>query len=503
MDFHFETVRPLCRPRMLPDEWVETYLFRVARANGIRRPRLREADYLRQTLVATAGSKPDGYPLWSDITLPRWSVVTRVNRIRYCPACMVESRHIRSRWRLKLFEICTIHYIRLKDDLAEPVMTRGYSDSGRHFVTEVTDEQMWEGAVCPMPGERRYVERMWSGFERSIVEDDARSAIETLPFVLLLDALFDAVVARTSGRRSLRSGIPRTADFAELVERFEYSVAPDLDGVRTLLRLIKAARHRCAALTRLRRMLMDETDRPTCLSSLPLAELRMVLLNSRRKKFVKPTRSSADSYQARREGYTSFRNARLLIGCTSDCLRHLARSEFLPGMRVVPPGQKRCTDLPLRWVEACRRWYASHATRETVMKELHIDRSVFSVLVRAGMFCSVEVGAYRFVSRNLLADLCQRMRDMSRPYPATATRLYPLFGSLLSMAGSRSTISTELLKEAFAGKFPVYRRTGAPGLSAFFVDEIALERARKLKRFDAAWRRHQTERPSQFELALQ
>src|SRR5476649_1636338 len=107
---------PLCRPKMLTDEWVETYLFRVARANGIRNPRLSDTERIRPTLPATAFSKPDGYPIWSDSTLPRWSVVTRVNRIRYCPECLAQSRHIRSRWRLTVFDVCTIHHIRLKDD---------------------------------------------------------------------------------------------------------------------------------------------------------------------------------------------------------------------------------------------------------------------------------------------------------------------------------------------------------------------------------------------------
>ena len=503
MDFHSETLRPLSRPRMLPDEWVETYLFRVARANGIRRPRPRDADFLRQTLATTARSRPDGYPLWGDIRLPRWGVVTRVNRIRYCPACMVESRHIRSRWRLKPFEVCTIHYIRLKDDLAEPVMTRGYNDSGRYFVTEVSDEQIWDGAVCPMPSGRRYVERMWSGFERSIIEDDMQSAIEVLPFVLLLDALFDAIVARTGGRKSLRFGIPRSAKFAELVEQFEYSVTPDLGGVRMLLKRITVPRHRWAVFARLHRMLIDEAKRPTCLSSLPVTELRMVLRNNRQRKPDKPTRSPARRRKAPPEDYTSFKNARSLVGCTSDCLRHLIRNEFLPGMRAMRPEQKRCTDLPLQSVEACRRWYASHATREDVMKELHINRSSYFVLVRAGMLCPVEVGVHRFVPRNLVADLCRRMGDMSRPYPPTAARLYPLFGTLLPVKASRTTTSIALLKEVFAGKFPVYRQTGMPGLSAFFVDEIALERGGVLRRFDAASRRHQTESASQFELALQ
>jgi hypothetical protein len=501
MDFHCKTDRPLCRPKMLPGEWVETYLFRVARANGIRRPRLGDADGLRPTLAATAFSKPDGYPVWGDITLPRWAVVTRNNAIRYCPACMAQSRYIRARWRLRLFEICTIHYIRLKEDLAEPVMTRGYTKSGKRFVTEVTDEQMWEGAVCPMPRERRYVERLWSGFENSIIEDDTRTVMETLPFILLLDALFDAIAARTGARRALQLGIPRSASIAELVEQFEYPVMPDLAGTRALLKLI-AARHRWAALTRLRRVLMDEVDRPTCLSKLPVAELRMVLRNNRRKAADKRARSLTCPQQAQSEGFVSFENARLLIGCTSGCLGRLVRKELLPGMKAVVPGQKRCTYLPWRSVEACLKWHASHANRESVMKELHINRRTYSVLLGAGLLRAIEVGAYRFVPRDLLIDLHRHMVDMSTTDVAPAAHRYPLFGTLLSSAGIGATTSIELCKEAFAGKFPIYRRAGEPGLSAFFVDEIVLDRMRALKRFDLAKRRYQAQSSHQFALAL-
>ena len=45
---------PLCRPSPYPDEWSETYLFRVARANGIYRPRMSDIERLRPTLGRVA-----------------------------------------------------------------------------------------------------------------------------------------------------------------------------------------------------------------------------------------------------------------------------------------------------------------------------------------------------------------------------------------------------------------------------------------------------------------
>lgn len=252
--YHFSGP-PLCRPKMLPDEWVETYLFRVARANGIRHPKLSDADRIRPTLPITASSRPQGYPIWSDIPLPRWSVVTRANKIRYCPGCVAESRHIRSRWRITVFEVCTIHYIRLKDDLAEPVMTRGYKEDGRHFLTDVTDEQIWAGAVCPMPSERRHVERLWSSFEYSIVRNKISGALRTLTCILFLEAMLDAIATTIDDPGYLQICDTRSAKIAKLVEQFDYPVSPDLDGIRTFLDQITLVKHRYVVLGRMRRML--------------------------------------------------------------------------------------------------------------------------------------------------------------------------------------------------------------------------------------------------------
>ncbi|WP_156967108.1 TniQ family protein [Paraburkholderia ferrariae] len=231
---------PLCRPKRLPDEWTETYLFRVARANGIPRPRLSDIERFRPMLPVTASSKSDGYPVWSDTPLPRWSVVTRVNKIWYCPACMVESRHIRSRWRLTVFEVCTLHQIRLKDNLAERVMTRGYKQDGKYFVTDVSDEQLWEGAVCPMPGEREHVERMWSGFEQLVVQGDPSGAFEHLVYVLFLEALLDAIAYATPESDLLPIDAPRSTRLAGLAAKYQFTVAPDSNCIGDFLRQITA-----------------------------------------------------------------------------------------------------------------------------------------------------------------------------------------------------------------------------------------------------------------------
>ncbi|MGF6965749.1 hypothetical protein OKW43_002777 [Paraburkholderia sp. WC7.3g] len=497
--YHFSGP-PLCRPKMLPDEWVETYLFRVARANGIRRPRLSDTDRIRPTLPITVSSRPQGYPIWSDIPLPRWSVVTRVNKIRYCPGCMAESRHIRSRWRLTVFEVCTIHNIRLKDDLAEPVMTRGYKKDGRYLVTGVTDEQLWAGAVCPMPSERRHLEQLWSGFERSIIQNDISRALRTLACILFLEALLDAIATTIEDSGYQQIGGPRSADMAKLVEQFEYPVLPDLDGIRTFLDQITLVKHRYVVLGRLRRMLADEENRPTCLSNLPIPELRARLLDGGRNWPSPPTRGLVHPRHSQPQGYVSFNKAGSLIGCTPSFLRHMVQNGIFLDTNVVKHGRKRFTYIPLQAVQACRKWYASLATREHVMNELHIDRRTFATLLSAGQLRPLEIGVYTFFQRSDLTDLCRRLEDISRPFPMEAAQVHSLFGKWMLQGQTRKSISLELAKEAFEGKFPIFRQPGKPGLSAYFVDRSALDRAHQLGRINVATRRRRTESSHQLSL---
>ncbi|MFM0732840.1 TniQ family protein [Paraburkholderia sediminicola] len=491
MNTYFNSGLPLCRPKVLPDEWVETYLFRVARANGIRHPRLNDTERFRPTLPATALSKPDGYPIWSATTLPRWSVVTRVNKIRYCPECMTQSRYIRSRWRLTVFDVCTIHDIRLKDDLVEPVMTRGYRQENRYFVTDVTDEQLWAGAVCPMPSERRHVDRLWSGFERSIVEDDTPGAFEQLTCILFLEALLDALASTTSEFESSPVGIPRSTKLAELVARYEFSLSADLDGIRNFLGQITLIPHRDVVLARLRRMLLEEAHRPTCFSNLPIAVLRRRLLVGAEENTHASNHGLLHPGQAQTAGRLSFERAKSLIGCPPRVLRHLIDNKVCQGASIVQYGSRRNTYISPDAVHACTEWYASIATPEQVMNELGIDQSGFLALFSARLLRPIAVDLRRFFKRSDLTDICRRLEEVSRPSPANAPNLHPLLGEWIPSSGPYRPAALQVLREAFSGKLPIFRQTESSHLFAYFVDYTALERARRLRKGDIARHKHQ------------
>ncbi|WP_157638865.1 TniQ family protein [Burkholderia ubonensis] len=489
MNSHTEPSVPLCRPKILPDEWIETYLFRVARANGIRRPRLCDVDRFRPTLAATASSKPDGYPIWTDIPLPRWSVVTRVNKIRYCPACMVQSRYIRSRWRLTAFEVCTLHFIRLKDDLAEPVMTRGYKQPDRYFVNEVTDEQLWAGAVCPMPSERKHVDRLWSKFERLILESDLRGSVEQLTHILFLEALLDAAACTEPERESLPIDAPRSTRLAEFSERYQYSLASNSDGIRDFFEQISAPLHRARMLMRLHRMLLDEARRPTCLSSLPISDLRKRFLMVSTKTVIPQTRGDLHPYRRAPHGYVSFREAVSLIGCSSELLKELTQERFAQDVVTIERGGNRYIYIPFLTVKACRRWYASVTTCEEIMAELRISRHCYVILKNSGLLRPIAIkGRTPYFHRIHLADLCRRLDNISQPFSIDRSPLLPLFGTWLPCSGRYISASLVMLKEVFDGKFPIFRRLENPGLSAYFIDSTAIERLHQLKMTAAAER---------------
>lgn len=487
---------PLCRPRLLPDEWLETYLFRVARANGIRRPRLSDIERFRPTLPVTALSKPDGYPVWSNAALPRWSVVTRANKIRYCPQCMIESRHIRSRWRLSLFDVCTLHHIRLKDDLAEPVMTRDYKQEGRYFVTDVTDEQLWDGAVCPMPSERQHVDRLWSGFEKSVVGDSLSSAFRQLTHILFLEAMLDALAAVTSESESLTIGAPRPTRLAEMVEKHRFTLSPDASGIWDFLDQITDSAHRKAALARLRRMLLDEAQRPTCFSSLPVADLRTHLLKDGQRQLSPQTVGELHPGHGVPNGYVSFEKAASLIGCSRHLLRHFVRENT----RTVEHGRQRYQYLPFIAVEACRRWFASIASRDQMAKELHIDQRACVTLLKSGLLQPLIINGQTYFYRTHFAGLSRQLDDLSQPCPASSEHLQPLFGTWLPWSGRYISSSHDVLREILQGKFAVFRRLGNPGLTAYFVDWSVIERLHQSRVGAAATRKRQEQAARQLSL---
>ncbi|MBO7778259.1 hypothetical protein, partial [Burkholderia pseudomallei] len=343
------------------------------------------------------------------------------------------------------------------------------------------DEQLWDGAVCPMPSERQHVDRLWSGFERLILESDLSSAFAQLTHILFLEALLDALATTTPESESLPMDASRSTRLAELVEKNQLSLVADLDGIRDFLDQITDPSHRNTVLARLRRMLLDEAHRPTCFSSLPISDLRRRFLMSGQKSTPPQTQGELHPGHGLPDGYVSFEKAAALIECPRAHLQHFIRENIIRDSITVQHGSKRHVFLPPQSVEACRRWYASVATREQVMKELHINRHGCLTLMNSGLLQPLAVNGQTYFYRTHLAALCHQLEDLSQPCPAGPVHLQPLFGTWLQWQGRYTSNSREVLKEVLRGEFPIFRRLANPGLSAYFIDWTAIERLHQSK----------------------
>src|SRR5471032_133070 len=109
------------RPTRKADEWIETHLVRIARANGLRYPSMSDIERLR-AIAVELGPRAESSEHDYLADLPTWAKKKAGSPIRYCPACFQEERFVRARWRLKGFEMCTKHNLHLKTGLVEPAL---------------------------------------------------------------------------------------------------------------------------------------------------------------------------------------------------------------------------------------------------------------------------------------------------------------------------------------------------------------------------------------------
>jgi hypothetical protein len=416
---------------------------------------------------------------------------------------MVESRHIRSRWRLTMLEVCTLHHIRLKDDLAEPVMTRDHTQAGTHLIADITEDQLWDGATCPMPGERRHMGRLWSDFERLILEDKKSVAFERLTYILLIEALLDALASTVPDSECHPAGTSRSTRMAALVEMHHFGLAPDSGGILDFLDQIVVPQHRSAVLTRLRRMQLDEAYRPTCFSALPIADLRKRFFVEGQELWASEAGGLRHDICPMPTGCVSLEKAARMIECPKNLLWRLVRGQILQGVTASGHKRKRYGYLTPHALEACRRWYASIATREQVKEELQIAQRGYVSLLRAGLLRQLPFIKLPHFQRSDLADLCRRFEAIAQPCPSDISHLQSLFGEWLPGRGKYERTSPDMLQEALRGGFPVFRRPDYPGLSAYFVDWSAIDRLHRLKRDEDAARAQKAGPVRQLSLALE
>ena len=486
-----------CMP--LPDEWPETLLGRFARRMGIRRPWKHHLDQLRPFLPSTMQALEPGEIRYGPDPLPKWALLGPGAQIYYCPACLMESRHIRGRWRIAQLTACTLHRLALKTGLTEPTITTAYHVPGKRLVGEITAEEAWEGATSPSSRAMDHLARVWSPFEtRVLAGSSPAETAEALAWALLVERLVDAAALAIRGPDCPAEGVPSHENRAFWLERYELSVQPDLAGVSLFFRSLPLPAHRRAVVVAITRLTNDELKRKTIMSRLPLQTLKDVILAT---EVASPQRASGALPLAQhRSGHMSFEAAEAHIGCEPGLLYHLIRQRLIRGVQRVKHGRKTYVFIPDDEVRRYRRFLSNYWTSEQMLAFLHIDRSSYRYLRDAELIAPLEMGRWRRYPKASICALLSGLESVSRPVSAARGELFPLMDSWLVKSRRTKAEVAALLREMLDGRIPIYRDLTEEGMGAFKVDHKTLLRLQQVATCIRAHAVRQRWSPGQAEL---
>jgi hypothetical protein len=277
----------LVHPRILPDEWWDSYVVRVLQANGVQVTdeyfqRSLEARVLRAAGGEALASHQVGHDGASGCmrfgvhTLPRWAVRGKFSAAQACLGCLDEVPYLRMRWRLRGAICCARHGLDLLT--ACPVCRR------RVLLWEVARRQCKCGATldsrsssvaracdvelqCRLDGEvAPGLKFQPSSMDREAGErGDIADAGQTVALRAFLPELLTALASVRIGEG------PRTCKTAgQFVERLGAAPRLETDWVSELWRSLDSAAHLSQALTCVLKLLHEEQSATTALSTLPL-----------------------------------------------------------------------------------------------------------------------------------------------------------------------------------------------------------------------------------------
>lgn len=473
---HYVAINLPVRPQRKPDEWGETYLARLIRANGVKRPWRYDLDRIRHSPLSERAAT--ALPQYRDEKLPSWAMLGRGAQIRYCPACLHDAGYIRERWRLSPFEVCTIHNIRLKNDLVEPAISASYNRPEKRKIDEITPEQMWSGAMCPLPVELAHVTNIWGASEAAI-EGRCTDSNELLAWALLSEKILDAVVTSIRGVDYPARDAVRATHRAGWLHRMGKSIAPSREGVLQFILKLESGAHQRAAAACLRKLADDEVKEATLLSRLPLQWLhdRLIAASPEAHAGVGHGALPRDLHPT---DHISLDRAEALLGCQASLLYFLVREGFFKSVHSIKKGRKQYTFIHRSDVEACRRWLSQCMSYEQVMSELKVDRRGYWALLDSQLLRPIRLGCQSWHRREDVAALLSKLDQVARVVPRSDADLYPLMGEWMHRRGRSRAVLIRVLLEILHGDLPLYRKLSNDGMAAYFVDVAALERLRKL-----------------------
>ncbi|MEH0166706.1 TniQ family protein [Roseateles microcysteis] len=499
---------PVRRP-MLPDEWPETYLLSLARAQGLRRAWGYDVELIRSVLPwerpMSTGNQPasesaspylQGRPQYGANPLPSWASIVRAMPLRYCPHCLLEQRYFRTRWRFSGFHACTFHGCYLKSDLVDQALTANYNREGRLKFADATDEQILNAALCCLPHELHATKMVWQPLElmaqraESPRENEALGELASWTVMLwrLLEEISRIHHKKVIGQPTtgLLPGVGRLSRDLGIV------TAPSLDGVQAMFAGLRENAHLLAARRFIDGLIGQEGKTPTALSALPLEVLRERLM------CFAPVATPRTPH-----GGMAFRDLRehavnksvLLedlapLGGGPELVNRWIRCKLITTVKVIREGMA-FTFIEREHARQARRALLSLIHARDFVAQHDLDWCTYKAIRDIGLINTGALGLRGYLHRKDIAALIAQLELMSAPVHEASSLRWPLFcETTLHCAEQRATFLA-LVRAAIQGRIRVYRELSRPGLSAFSigVDGIVwMARRRRAFFYERKWR---------------
>lgn len=512
-------VRLPVRRALFPDEWSETYLVALARAQGLRRPWGHDVDLIRgflpwqhhqgtSDLLTNSGRAQylQGRPQYGSTALPPWASLVRAMPLRYCPLCLMQERYFRTRWRLSGLHACTFHGCLLKADLAEPALTVNYKRDGLKRLLDVQAEQLIEAAQCCLPPEMRAISMVWRPLEDLAQSDAAAGSVEDISAlaswsVLTWRSLEE--ISRAHHKKVLQqpTGGPLTG-VGRVVEDLAISLTPSLEGMLALFSALRENIHVLAAKRFFDELIMQEQKAATALSLLPLQHLSERVLSFSRRSTPRTPHGDMAFRDLREHAVNKsvLLEQTALLGASSHVLDRWIREQLLPTVQV-SRGGKQFMFIDREHVRQIRRALSSLIHARDFAAEHCLSWVTYKAIRDSGLLRTGALGIRGFLYRKEIANLMTQLEFMSSPdHNASALRWRLFDEATLHIAEQRHTYLA-LVKAAVQGYVRIYRDLSKPGLSSFSigVDGITwLAARRRAFFFERKWRPN-VEQPELFD----
>lgn len=483
---------------MRPDEWTETYLVALARAQGLGRPRASDVEQLRTILlpnmsvaVARPPLGPASWPCtpalaqYGDKSLPSGAVFARSGPLRYCPFCLNESRYFRSRWRLTGLHACTVHGCHLKADLFEDALTHYLARRNRTNVVDAKPEQILGGTVLCTADELDAIKMVWEPMEKvaqtvSTVEE--RQRLDTLAcWSILLWNLLDVAASAHYQQILHQPTHGELARVCRFVKDFQLAVEPSMQGLLTLFSSFTEDAHYRSAKRLIDALLERQVKEESVLADLPLRELgeRIAALAPR---ILVPRPVGGTALQGVRN--QSVCKAALLERLAShgpgrEAINRLFKRGLIPTTKLLCGGRD-FTLIDKSHAQRAKRVMLSLIHAREFMAEHDVDAITYEAIRHAALLKTGMLRAYLY--RPEIASLVTRLELMCSPATdAQGPRWRVFCAATISAVGGRG-LFCDFIHAAIQGRFRLFRDLSQPGLSAFSISIDALSWAVERRR---------------------